>query len=601
MVILYAEFIPSTSYDPSKRKLEADEWQAIHAKKSTVDIFITTYNESARQVRRCILGCKSQLYDNKKIYVLDDGNRQEIRQMARKLDVEYSSRKDNEHRKAGNLNHALRQTSGEYVLVLDCDFIPLKTLISRTLGFFNDQLVAIVQTPQQYFTPDFHSRNLGVEALMPSDVDMFYNYQQVIRDNFNAVICVGTSYLARRAALESINGYVTTCIIEDHQTGTRLLTEGWRIVYLNEILSVGETPGNLRDYIDRRLRWLQGNLQILLPASKLPIFSSALTAWQKVFYLIHYASNFLPVGRAIFIFIPLISLYLGNQLIIAPVDAYISYALPFILLLHITPSWSSGNHTHQIWSEVYETIVCVPWTIRLAKILRKPFLIYGNTVTPKDRKINMKHLDRPLARHLIVYIILFLLFYHFKFGAPILFPGFQVYPVQSEGQEVMILWTIYNFSLVSVALLCCIERPSRRNSERFNLEYIVGISTPFDDLTYWGVTHDLSETGVSMAVTTESINLSRLESSPEVKVNFIDQNLALSGRVVRVTAEADCLPRFSVMFSELSEDQESRLLQILYNPANKFLQTRIVPAGRSIILFVTSLLRSSSLLQSFKT
>jgi len=371
---LYAEFIPSTTYDPNKRRLEADERQAILVPKSTVDIFITTYNESARQVRRCILGCKSQLYGNKKIYVLDDGNREEIRQMARQLDVEYISRSNNEHRKAGNLNNALRQTSGDHILVLDCDFIPLKTLISRTLGFFNHQRVASVQTPQQYFTPDFHARNLGVEALMPSDVDMFYNYQQVIRDNFNAVICVGTSYLARRAALESINGYVTTCIIEDHQTGTRLLTEGWRIVYLNEILSVGETPGNLRDYIDQRLRWLQGNLQILLPASKLPIFSSALTAWQKVFYLIHYASNFLPVGRAIFIFIPLISLYLGNQLIIAPVDAYISYALPFILLLHIIPSWSSGNHTHQIWSEVYETIVCVPWTIRLAKILESHFL-----------------------------------------------------------------------------------------------------------------------------------------------------------------------------------------------------------------------------------
>jgi cellulose synthase (UDP-forming) len=84
--------------------------------------------------------------------------------MARKLDVEYISRNDNEHRKAGNLNNALRQTSGDYILVLDCDFIPLKTLISRTLGFFNDQRVAIVQTPQQYFTPDFHARNLGVEA-----------------------------------------------------------------------------------------------------------------------------------------------------------------------------------------------------------------------------------------------------------------------------------------------------------------------------------------------------------------------------------------------------------------------------------------------------
>ena len=596
VVILYAEFIPSTRYDPNKRKLEADKWQAILAPRSTVDIFITTYNESARQVRRCILGCKSQLYGNKKIYALDDGNREEIRQMAIKLDVEYISRNNNEHRKAGNLNNALRQTGGEYIFILDCDFIPLKTLISRTLGFFNDQRVAIVQTPQQYFTPDFHARNLGVETLMPSDVDTFYNYQQVIRDNFNAVICVGTSYLVRRSALESIDGYVTTCIVEDHQTGTRLLTEGWRIVYLNETLSVGETPGNLRDYIDQRLRWLQGNLQILLPASKLPIFNSTLTVWQRIFYLIHYASNFLPVGRAMFIFIPLFSLYLGNQLIIAPIDAYISYALPFILLLHTIPSWSSGNHTHQVWSEVYETIVCVPWTIRLTKILRKPFQIYGNTVTPKDRKINFKHLDWPLAKHLIVYIVLFLLFYLFRFGAPILYPGFQAYPVQSEGQEVMIVWTIYNFSLVSVALLCCIEKPSRRNSERFKLEYIAAISTPFDNPSCWGVTHDISETGVSIAVATESVNLSKLESSPEVKVNLIDQNLALSGRIVRITTETDCLPRVSIMFNELSEDQESRLLQILYNPANKFLQARIVSTGRSIILFITSLLRSSSLL-----
>jgi c-di-GMP-binding flagellar brake protein YcgR len=165
----------------------------------------------------------------------------------------------------------------------------------------------------------------------------------------------------------------------------------------------------------------------------------------------------------------------------------------------------------------------------------------------------------------------------------------------------MIIWTIYNFSLVSVALLCCIEKPSRRNSERFKLEYIVGISTHFDNLTYWGVTQDISESGISIAVTTESINLSRIASSPEVKINIIDQNLALSGRVVRITTEADCLPRFSIMFNELSEDQESRLLQILYNPANKFLQPRIVSAGRSIILFVISLLKSSSLLQSFKS
>ncbi len=313
VIILYAEFIPSTSYEPTKRRREADHLAAaIHNGEASVDIFIATYNESPRQIRRCIHASKSQLYQNKHIYVLDDGNREEIRKLSKELNVNYIARVDNNHRKAGNLNNALRQTDGEFILVLDCDFIPFQMLIRRTLGFFHNQEVAIVQTPQHYFMPDFHARNLGAEALMPSDVDMFYNYQQVIRDNFNAVICVSTSYVARRSALESIGGYVTTCIIEDHQTGTRLLTEEWRIIYLNEILSVGETPGNLRDYIEQRLRWLQGNLQVLLPSCQLPIFNSATTFWQRVFYVLHYASNFMPAGRAFFIFIPLISLYFGN-------------------------------------------------------------------------------------------------------------------------------------------------------------------------------------------------------------------------------------------------------------------------------------------------
>jgi cellulose synthase (UDP-forming) len=602
VAILVAEFIPSTSFEPTKRIREANDLVTqTHQETASVDIFIATYNEPTRQIRRCIHACKSQLYQNRTIYVLDDGNREEIRTLARELKVEYIGRSDNAHRKAGNLNHGLKQTNGEYILVVDCDFIPFQLLINRTLGFFKDEKVAIVQTPQHYFMPDFHARNLGVEALMPSDVDMFYNYQQVIRDNYNAVICVGTSYLARRSALESIGGYVTTCIIEDHQTGTRLLTEGWRIIYLNEILSAGETPGNLRDYIDQRLRWLQGNLQILLPSSQLPIFNSATTGWQRIFYLLHYASNFMPVGRAFFIFIPLISLYFGNQLIIAPVDAYIAYALPFILLLHTIPAWCSGNHTHQIWSEVYETITCIPWTVRLLKILKEPFRIYGRTITPKDTRSDRKQIDWPLARHLLLYIVLFLLFYLIRFGAPILFPGFLAYPVQSEGQEIMIIWTIYNFSVVLVALLCCVEKPYRRNSERFSVDIIARITSAEHGLTCWGATREISETGTSISITTVSADLRSFAESGNVEVNLIDHDLCLGGRVVRTTTNSDSLPTMSIMFSELTEEQESRLLQIIYNPKNAFLQPRVLSVGSSVLLYIQSMFKSSSLLQSFRS
>jgi hypothetical protein len=237
----------------------------------------------------------------------------------------------------------------------------------------------------------------------------------------------------------------------------------------------------------------------------------------------------------------------------------------------------------------------------MVKIFRQPFKIYGSTVTPKDSQSNFKQIDWPLAQHLIVYIVFFFLFYLFRFGTPILFPNFLVYPVQSEGQEIMVIWTIYNFSIVLVALLCCIEKPVRRVSQRFNADYIARLSVPSYDLICWGATREISETGASIAITTASIDFDSIANSPDIEVNLIDYDLALSGRVVRITADQDSLPSLSVMFEQLSEEQESRLLQIIYNPTNKFLQTRIISVFGSLLLYIKSLLGSSSLLQSFRS
>lgn len=600
VLFLYLEFIPSLSYDPDRRSRQADRL-ARHAPASpaSVDIFIATYNESSRQIRRCIYACKLQDYDNKKIYVLDDGNRPEIKRLAEELEVEYITRTSNEHRKAGNLNNALKQTSGDLIAVIDCDFIPFRNLLQRTVGFFASERVAIVQTPQHYFMSDFHARNLGAEGLIPSDVNMFYGYQQVIRDNYNAVICVGTSYVARRKALESIGGYVTTCIIEDYQTSSRLITEGWQVVYLNEILSTGETPGLFRDYLDQRLRWLQGNLQILLPSSRIGVLRSKISPWQKIFYGIHYASNFMPVGRAFFLFIPLLSLFLGNQLIIAPVDAYLLYALPFVLFLHTIPSWSSGHHVHQIWNEVYETITCVPWTVRLFKILRRPFAIYGKTVTPKDAFSGDKRFEFTLGRHLIVYLVLFICFFVVREIAPILNPSFQFYGVQSEGREIMIWWNTYNLIIVVIALLCCIEKPFRRSAERLPVSLVVRIQCESTAMVAWGVTTNLSETGARVKITSRHVKNSHSLAGCNAKVSFIDCGLDLPATVLDFQDMGRENPFLSLQFGELTHRQEATLFAQIYDPNNQFLRARQLSVFAALALLAKSLLFQNSLIRDF--
>ncbi|MBH0188679.1 MAG: glycosyltransferase [Nitrospira sp.] len=100
------------------------------------------------------------------MYVLDDGHRDEAKQLAAALGCGYLRRPDRpRHAKAGNLNHALRMTDGDLVAVFDVDHIPARTFLKETIGFFNDPDVAFVQTPHHFYNPDIFQRNLRVGNL----------------------------------------------------------------------------------------------------------------------------------------------------------------------------------------------------------------------------------------------------------------------------------------------------------------------------------------------------------------------------------------------------------------------------------------------------
>jgi hypothetical protein len=88
----------------------------------TVDILIPTYNEPDFVLLRTIVGCQALEYPHKKIYVLDDTNRPQIKQLAQDLGCYYLARSEHHYAKAGNLNHALLLTSSELVAVFDAVF-----------------------------------------------------------------------------------------------------------------------------------------------------------------------------------------------------------------------------------------------------------------------------------------------------------------------------------------------------------------------------------------------------------------------------------------------------------------------------------------------
>lgn len=118
----------------------------------TVDIYIPSYNEPLEVVRDTVLAAQCIDYpkDKLKIYLLDDGKRNEFAVFAADVGVGYITRNDNKHAKAGNLNHAMTLTNGELICVFDCDHVATRVFLQATVGgFLNDPMLALVQTPHR--------------------------------------------------------------------------------------------------------------------------------------------------------------------------------------------------------------------------------------------------------------------------------------------------------------------------------------------------------------------------------------------------------------------------------------------------------------------
>ena len=175
---------------------------------ATVDVFITTYNEDLDMVLTTALAAQKIRHPHS-TWILDDGARPELKALAEQHGLGYVTRSDDwikdlpRHAKAGNLNNALMVTHGEFLLILDADQIPEPDILEKTLGYFNNRRVALVQTPQ-YFSNVPDSDPLGSQA------PLFYGPIQQGKDGWNAAFFCGSNAILRREALMQLGlvGYV---------------------------------------------------------------------------------------------------------------------------------------------------------------------------------------------------------------------------------------------------------------------------------------------------------------------------------------------------------------------------------------------------------
>ena len=329
-LILYLAFLRTSDrsgeadlHEARLRAMSADELPS-------VDVYIPTFNEPMEVLEKTITGVLCLDYPNFKAWVLDDGRRPWVKAFCEAKGVGYLTRPDNTHAKAGNINHALTKTSSDFVAIFDADFIPQRNFLMRTVGFFADPAIGVVQVPHAFYNYDPTQSSLALRKALPDDQRFFFDAVMPSRDGWNAAFCCGSNSVTRRAALRSVgDAFPTESITEDVLFSITLLRQGYITRYLCERLAVGLAPEGLNAFFVQRRRWARGAMQILYLAAG-PL-GRDLTFMQRLLFLpTHWLSQSLML--LLIIVAPLVFLWLGIlPLINVTPEAVLYYQLPMML------------------------------------------------------------------------------------------------------------------------------------------------------------------------------------------------------------------------------------------------------------------------------
>ena len=212
----------------------------------TVDVYIPTYNESLDVVKPTVLAALAIDWPRRQVQGLHPRRRPPagVPRFAEEAGCGYSDPPDNnEHAKAGNINHALTITKGELIAIFDCDHVPTRAFLQMTVGWFlRDRKLAMVQTPHHFYSPDPFERNLGTFGRVPNEGQLFYGLIQPGNDFWNATFFCGSCAVLRREALDEVGGIAVETVTEDAHTSLRMHRKGWNTAYL--AVAAGRRPGD---------------------------------------------------------------------------------------------------------------------------------------------------------------------------------------------------------------------------------------------------------------------------------------------------------------------------------------------------------------------
>lgn len=462
----------------------------------SVDVFIPTYNEPLSVVRQTVYAALAMDWPSEKlnVYLLDDGRRDEFRDLCTEVGCGYLTRDNNKHAKAGNLNAGLARSSGEYVAIFDCDHIPTRSFLQLTMGWFlRDPKLSMIQTPHHFFSPDPFERNLNTFHTVPNEGNLFYGVVQEGNDLWNASFFCGSCAILRRSMLDEIGGVAIETVTEDAHTALKLNRKGYNTAYLGIPQAAGLATESLSAHVGQRIRWARGMAQIARVDN--PLLGKGLKLGQRLCYLNAMLHFFFGLPRLVFLTAPLAFLFFGAQVFQAQALMIAAYALPHIIQSNLTNSKLQGKYRHSFWNEVYESVLA--WYI--VRPVISTFIDPNKgkfNVTAKGGIIEKTYLDSDIAKPYIILLALNLA--GLAAGCVMLVANYDD-PDLFMTIIMNMLWTTFNVLLSGACVAVSLESRQIRQSPRVSATLPAIVQTP-DGMAYRCDTHDFSEQGLGVTL-----------------------------------------------------------------------------------------------------
>ena len=423
-----------------------------------VDVFVPTYNEGVDILEATLTGCNQILYPHT-TYVLDDGNRAEVKVLARKLGCKYIVRDDNQHAKAGNINHALNKTSGEYIVILDADMVPQPEFLHRTLGYFENENLAYIQTPQEFFNLD--SIQHDNKKISWHEQRFFYRVIQPGKNHFNAAFWCGSPSIIRRAALDDVGGVAVESITEDIHTSVRLHSKGWESLFINEVLAYGIAPQTMSAFLLQRLRWAQGTMQ-LYRSKDSPLWIRGLSIKQRISYLSSFLAYFESFQKLIFILTPTIIILFNLFPMRTDALSFLIRWTPYFLLSLLANQIGGRGYFRYFQVEKFNML-------KMFIFIKSAFTLFSNKplkfkVTPKSINNTVYQDERRVMRSFMAIFGLITGVVFLGLGKIIMSGGISA---GLFSYLIALLWSSYNAILILTSLIQVLKKQHERLEYRF--------------------------------------------------------------------------------------------------------------------------------------